>query len=92
LTFAIDRAHLGVVIPTMLLIGLVFGRWWRIVIPVAAIVWAGWLVIDGIGSGLPFAASAGLLAAANVGIGVVLFQAMRLAWHSLAAHHSHATD
>ena len=42
-------------IPTMLLVGLVLGRWWRVVIPVAAIGWTVLLMATGVGSGLAFA-------------------------------------
>ena len=41
-------------IPTMLVVGLVFGRWWRVTIPVGTLVWVVLLVATGTGSGLPF--------------------------------------
>ena len=70
-------------IPTLLLVGLVFGRWWRVVIPAAAIGWAVLLMVAGVDSGLPFAAAAALLGAINVAVGVVVFQAVRLSFRSL---------
>jgi hypothetical protein len=71
------------VIPTLLLVGLVLGRWWRVVIPAGAIGWAGLLMVHGVDSGLSFAAAAALLGAINVAVGVVVFQAARLLLRSL---------
>lgn len=61
-----------VVIPSLLLVGLVLGRWWRLVLPLAALAWPAWLVADGIASGMPFIVGSGLLAFANTGVGVLL--------------------
>jgi hypothetical protein len=66
-------------IPTLILVGLVFGRWWRIVIPAASVWWVATLISNGLGSGLHFALGAGLLAALNTAFGVLLFQAVRAA-------------
>jgi hypothetical protein len=65
------------VIPTLLLIGLALGRWWRVVVPVATIGWVLILIATGTGSGLSFALSAALLAAANLAVGVLVFQGGR---------------
>ena len=70
-------------IPTLLLVGLVLGKWWRVVIPAGAIGWAVLPIVTGVDSGLPFAASAALLGAINVAVGVVVFQAARLLFRSL---------
>ena len=70
-------------IPTLLLVGLVLGTWWRVVIPAAAIGWAVLLLATGVDSGLPFAAAAAMLGAINVAVGVVVFQAARLSFRSL---------
>ena len=70
-------------IPTLLLVGLVLGRWWRGVIPAAAIGWAVLLLATGVDSGLPFAAAAALLGAINAAVGVVVFQAARLSFRGL---------
>ena len=70
-------------IPTLLLLGLVLGRWWRVVIPAAAIGWAVLLIVTGVDSGLSFAVAATLLGAINVAVGVVVFQAARLLLRSL---------
>lgn len=66
------------VIPTVILVGLVFGRWWRIAIPVAVLGWPILLITTGVDSGLRFAVAAGLLAAANVLVGVLAYQGARL--------------
>ena len=70
-------------IPTLLLVGLVLGRWWKVVIPAAAIGWAVLLLVHGVDSGFSFAAAAALLGAINVAVGVVIFQAARLLLRSL---------
>jgi hypothetical protein len=62
----------------LLLIGLVLGKWWRIVVPAAAVGWVVALVATGVGSGLAFALGAGLLAVANVIVGVLGFQSIRV--------------
>lgn len=74
-------------IPTLLLVGLVLGRWWRVVIPAGAISWAVLLIVTGVDSGLPFAVSAALLGAINVAVGVLVFQAARLSFRSLIRGH-----
>jgi choline-glycine betaine transporter len=71
------------VIPTLLLVGLVLGRWWRVVIPAAAIGWAVLLIVTGVDSGIRFATAAALLGAFNVAVGVFVFQAARRLLHSL---------
>ena len=70
-------------IPTLLLVGLVLGRWWRVVIPAAAIGWAVLLMVLGVDSGFSFVAAAALLGAINVAVGVVVFQAARLLLRSM---------
>jgi len=56
-------------IPTMLLVGLVVGRWW--VIPLGALGWAVLLLATGpLGAGEILAA--GVLGAANTAIGVLV--------------------
>ena len=71
-------------IPTVLLVGLVFGQWWRIAIPVAVLGWPALLITTGVDSGPRFAAAAGLLAGANVVVGVLAFQAIRLISRGIA--------
>jgi len=66
-----------IVIPTLILVGLVFGRWWRITIPAAVVGWVALLMVDQIGSGFSFAIEAGLLAVANTVVGVLLLQGGR---------------
>ena len=73
-------------IPTLLLVGLVLGRWWRIVIPAAAVGWALLLIATGVDSGLEFAAGAAALGAANVAVGVLVYQAVHLALRALRRH------
>ena len=70
------------VIPTLLLIGLVLGRWWRVVVPVAAFGWTALLIASDIGSGLRFAVDATAFAAANLVVGVLVHQGIS---HSIRA-------
>ena len=61
-------------IPTMIVLGLVFGRWWRSSLVAAAVVWPVLLVatdVMSVEAGL-FAASA--LATANAAVGVLVHQ------------------
>jgi len=78
------------VIPTLLLIGLALGRWWRVVIPLATIGWAIALIVTDTGSGLGFALGAGLLAAANLAVGVLVFQGGRSLFRLSRGQASHA--
>ncbi|MGH2672533.1 MAG: hypothetical protein ACRDHC_06125 [Actinomycetota bacterium] len=63
-------------IPTLILVGLVFGRWWRFVIPLAAVGWPVLLIVTGEDSGLDFVLAAAALAVANVVVGVLVFQVL----------------
>lgn len=65
-------------IPTLILVGFVFGRWWRVVIPLAILGWPAWLIAAGVDSGLGFAVAGGAIAAPNVIAGVLLYQMTRL--------------
>ncbi len=68
-------------IPTLLIVGVVLGRWWRIVVPLAVVGWVVLLIATGVDSGLVFVVEAGLLAAANVIVGVLVNQAVRALVH-----------
>jgi hypothetical protein len=81
------RPKLEAMIPTLLIVGLVLGRWWRVVIPAATLGWAVLLVATGVGSGLGFVFSASLIAIANVTLGVLVYQAARLLVHRVAGNH-----
>jgi len=63
-------------IPTMIVFGLITGRWWRLALVAAAILWPALLLVDGVmgvSAGLLVAA---LLGAANAAIGVAVHQAL----------------
>jgi hypothetical protein len=62
----------------MLLVGLVFGRWWRVTIPVGTLAWVVLLIASGTGTGLPFVLGGAAFGAANVIVGVLAYQA--IAW------------
>jgi hypothetical protein len=80
------------VIPTLILFGLIFGRWWKSAIAAGAIGWSILLVADG-GLGFePGLAAGALLAALNTGVGVLVHQGalwayrqIRKAWASRRA-------
>jgi hypothetical protein len=80
-------------IPTLILFGLLFGRWWRFTLLAAALGWPVLLVVTNvmsIGVGLLGAA---LLAVINAGAGVLVHQgalrALRLLRRRPASHQSH---
>jgi hypothetical protein len=84
------RAQSGDVIPTVLLVGLLFGRWWKITVSVAIVGWPALLILTHVDSGFAFAVAAGLLAAANVVAGVLAYQVVRLVVRRAAAFARHA--
>lgn len=61
-------------IPTLIVLGLVFGRWWRLSLAVAATAWPLVLVIDGAMDLEPQLLGASALAAVNAGVGVLIHQ------------------
>ena len=79
------------VIPTVLLIGLLFGHWWKITIPVAVLGWPILLIATGVDSGFQFVMGAGSFAAANVAVGVLVYQAIRLIARRVSVSASHVT-
>lgn len=79
-------------IPTLLLAGLVFGKWWRITIPVATIGWAVLLLADGTVSDLTNFAGAAWFGFINVTVGVLVFQGVRFAFRSLQQHRHAASS
>lgn len=60
-------------IPTMILFGLVLGRWWKSAIAAGAVVWLAILVLAGIIGGADVLGAA--LGAANTAAGVAVYQA-----------------
>jgi hypothetical protein len=68
-------------VPTLLLLGLVLGRWWRTTLLVAVLGWPLLLLVDGtIDPGWTIAGAAGL-AAVNTGIGILVHQGLRWCLH-----------
>jgi hypothetical protein len=55
-------------IPSLILAGLIVGRWW--IVPVAMVAWPALLIGTGVGSGLSL--SAVLVAVPNAALGVAL--------------------
>lgn len=61
-------------IPTMILFGLVFGRWWRATLVVGTIGWAGLLMSEGIVQSAQEVAGAAALGFVNTLVGVAVHQ------------------
>jgi hypothetical protein len=65
------------VIPALIMVGAVFGRWWRVALLASAIGWPVLLVVTGAMSIGPALAGAAGLAVLNSGAGVLLHQGIR---------------
>ena len=61
-------------IPTLIVLGLIFGRWWRLVMVAAAFGWPLALVVGDVMSVTPGLAGASFLAVVNAGVGVLVHQ------------------
>lgn len=71
-------------IPTLLVFGLLFGRWWKTALLVGTI---GWVILLWASQGQEIAAHELFLGApfafVNTAVGVAAHQALRLLWHAL---------
>lgn len=63
-------------IPTLLLFGLVFGRWWRFSLVVAAVTWPLALILTDVMSLEPGLFRAAVLAVGNTLVGVLVHQGL----------------
>jgi hypothetical protein len=70
------------VIPVLLVVGVVLGRWWATV-PVATAAWAAWLALDGVVGGVSQVSATAALAALNTTAGVLVFRGARTLWRAL---------
>ncbi len=61
-------------IPTMMVVGVVLGRWWKIALAVAALGWPMLLVATGLMDVEPGLLAASALAVVNAGVGVLAHQ------------------
>ena len=59
-------------IPTMILLGFIFGRWWKVAVPLGALAWPLMLVTSGIDPTVVAAA----LGVINAGVGAAMFLAL----------------
>lgn len=66
-------------IPTMILFGLVVGRWWRFALVAAALVWPLALLASGVLDVEWNLVTAAALAVANAAVGVAIHQGIRRA-------------
>jgi hypothetical protein len=70
-------------IPTMILFGLIFGRWWRVTLVAAALGWPLLLVVTDVAGVDSTLLRAGVLAVVNAGVGVLVHQSVLLAYRRL---------
>ncbi|HEX6757785.1 MAG TPA: hypothetical protein VF086_05130 [Propionibacteriaceae bacterium] len=76
-------------IPTLILFGMVFGRWWRLSLVAAAVGWPLLLVAtDAMDVGVGLLGAAGL-AVINAGVGVLVHQGVL--WTLRLVGHRHAS-
>jgi hypothetical protein len=66
--------EVGTVIPTLIVLGVLLGRWWKVALAVAALGWPLLLVATGAMGVEPGLLAASALAVVNAGIGVVAHQ------------------
>jgi hypothetical protein len=71
-------------IPTMILFGLVLGRWWRAALVAGTIVWPAIALADGAINSVGEVFSAAGLGVANAAVGVLLHQAALQAYRRWA--------
>jgi hypothetical protein len=64
------------VIPTMIVFGLVLGRWWVLALALAAVVWPGLLVATGVMGFEPALLGGAVFGVANAAVGVLVHQAL----------------
>jgi hypothetical protein len=64
-------------VPTMILVGVLIGRWWAV--PVSGVAWAV-LVVTGASAGIADVPGAAALGAANAGAGVLLRRLIQRYW------------
>jgi antibiotic biosynthesis monooxygenase (ABM) superfamily enzyme len=69
-------------IPTMIVFGLVFGRWWKLAIAVGAVLWPTILVFTGV-IGVADVLGAAAFGALNTAVGVAVHQVALLLVRSI---------
>ncbi|TCB90735.1 hypothetical protein E0H26_26445 [Micromonospora zingiberis] len=72
-------------IPALIVFGLLFGRWWRSALIVAALGWPVLLVVSGVLGVEPGLLGAAALAVANTAAGVLIHQGVLLVIRKLRA-------
>jgi hypothetical protein len=71
------------VIPVLLFLGVVLGRWWRTAIIASALGWPALLVATDVMDIEPVLLAASALAAGNVGVGLLLHHTVAWAWRTI---------
>lgn len=70
-------------IPTMILFGVIFGRWWPITLAAAALAWPLLLVATDVAGFSTSLIGAAALAVVNAGVGVLIHQGVLLGYRHL---------
>ncbi len=73
-------------IPTLILFGLLCGRWWRFTLVAAAIGWPALLVVTDVMDVGPGLVGAAALAVANTAVGILVHQAALWSVRRLRGH------
>ncbi len=79
-------------IPTMILFGLLLGRWWKVTVPLAGVVWVLLLVSGDMDLSPSEMAGAGVLGAINAAVGAVVYLAAARGVGALARTISRARE
>lgn len=72
-------------IPVLLFLGVVLGRWWRTALVASAIGWPAVLLATDVMDLEPVLLAASALAVVNVGVGLLLHHAVAWTWRSVRA-------
>jgi hypothetical protein len=75
------------VIPSLILAGLIVGRWW--IVPIAMVAWPALLIGTGIDSGIRVIAAGSLIPVPNVALGVALRRGARHLWNRRGVDSQH---
>lgn len=76
-------------IPTMILFGVIFGRWWRITLVAAALAWPLLLVVTEVVGFSTSLIGAAALAVVNAGAGVLVHHGVLVGYRHLRGPTSH---
>ncbi|RIK16663.1 MAG: hypothetical protein DCC50_04265 [Acidobacteria bacterium] len=79
-------------VPTLLLFGLVAGRWWKSALLLGCVGWVAIGLQQGFVDTVGSAAAAGAVALGNTAVGVAVHQALLFCWRYLVARRGEEAD